>query len=106
MTIQLSQRVQKIKPSATLSVTAKATELRAQGKDVIGLGSGEPDFDTPEHIKAAAIQAIQEGFTKYTPVDGIPELKQAIADKLKRDNGLSYQKKTDYCFLRWQTNDF
>ncbi|MBF0144657.1 MAG: pyridoxal phosphate-dependent aminotransferase [Magnetococcales bacterium] len=86
----LSQRIQKVKPSATLQITAKAKELRAQGKNVIGLGAGEPDFDTPEHIKEAAITALREGFTKYTPVDGIPELKKAIIGKMQRDNNLSY----------------
>jgi aspartate aminotransferase len=88
--IQLSDRVQQVKPSPTLAVTAKAKELRAAGKDVIGLGAGEPDFDTPDFIKEAATRAIQEGFTKYTPVGGTAELKQAIIDKFKRDNDLSY----------------
>lgn len=90
MKIQLSDRVQQVKPSPTLAVTAKAKELRAAGKDVIGLGAGEPDFDTPDFIKEAAIQAIKAGFTKYTPVGGTAELKQAIIDKFKRDNDLSY----------------
>lgn len=86
----LSQRIQKVKPSATLQITAKAKELRAQGKNVIGLGAGEPDFDTPEHIKDAAVTALRAGFTKYTPVDGIPELKKAIVGKMQRDHGLTY----------------
>ena len=86
----LSNRVQRIKPSATLAITARAKELKAAGKDIIGLGAGEPDFDTPDHIKAAAIEAINQGFTKYTAVDGIPELKQAIIDKFQRDNGFTY----------------
>lgn len=90
MSSVLSQLVQRIKPSPTLAVTARAAELRAAGQDVIGLGAGEPDFDTPEHIKAAAITAIQNGKTKYTPVGGTPELKQAVIDKFKRDNGLDY----------------
>ncbi|EGV49975.1 pyridoxal phosphate-dependent aminotransferase [Candidatus Endoriftia persephone] len=85
-----STRVQAIKPSPTLAITARASEMRAAGKDVIGLGAGEPDFDTPEHIKAAAIQAINDGFTKYTAVDGTPGLKQAIIHKFKQDNGLDY----------------
>lgn len=85
-----SQRVQMVKPSPTLAVTAKAAELRAAGHDIIGLGAGEPDFDTPEHIKAAAVKAIAEGKTKYTAVDGTAELKQAVIDKFKRDNGLEY----------------
>ena len=89
--ISLSDRVQRIKPSPTLAITAKAGELRAQGKDIIGLGAGEPDFDTPEHIKQAAIEAINAGKTKYTPVDGTPGLKKAIIDKYKRDNGLDYE---------------
>jgi aspartate aminotransferase len=87
---RLSDRVQSIKPSPTLAVTARARELRAAGKDIIGLGAGEPDFDTPDHIKAAAIEAINQGFTKYTAVDGTPGLKQAVSAKFKRDNGLDY----------------
>ena len=89
--ISLSDRVQRIKPSPTLAITAKAGELRAQGKDIIGLGAGEPDFDTPDHIKQAAIEAINAGKTKYTPVDGTPGLKKAIIDKFKRDNSLDYE---------------
>jgi len=88
--VQLSTRVQSIKPSPTLSITARAAELRAAGKDIIGLGAGEPDFDTPEHIKEAAIQAIRDGFTKYTAVDGTAGLKQAVIAKFERDNGLNY----------------
>ena len=87
----LSNRVQNIKPSPTLAVTNKASELRAAGKDIIGLGAGEPDFDTPQHIKDAAIEAIAQGKTKYTAVDGTPELKKAIIEKFKKDNGLSYE---------------
>ena len=90
MTIKLAARVQAVKPSATLAITARAKALRAEGKDVIGLGAGEPDFDTPDHIKEAAIAAIRAGFTKYTAVDGTTELKQAVIDKFKRDNGLDY----------------
>ena len=89
--MHLSKRVQRIKPSPTLLITARANELKAAGKDIIGLGAGEPDFDTPAHIKSAAIEAINDGFTKYTAVDGTPELKQAIIDKLQRDNQLDYQ---------------
>jgi len=89
--IKLSQRVQSIKPSPTLAITARAAALRAEGKDVIGLGAGEPDFDTPQHIKQAAITAINNGDTKYTAVDGTAALKQAVIDKLSRDNGLDYQ---------------
>jgi aspartate aminotransferase len=88
---QLSQRVSRIKPSPTLAVTAKAAELKAQGVDVVSLGAGEPDFDTPGHIKEAAHKAIRDGFTKYTAVGGIPGLKKAIVAKMKRDNALDYQ---------------
>lgn len=90
MDVQISTRVQRIKPSPTLAVTARAAELRAAGKDIIGLGAGEPDFDTPDHIKQAAIKAIQDGFTKYTDVGGTPQLKQAIIAKFARENGLCY----------------
>ena len=90
MNLALAARVGRIKPSPTLAVTAKAAELRRAGKDVIGLGAGEPDFDTPDHIKEAAIAAIRAGHTKYTAVDGIIELKEAICAKFKRDNGLDY----------------
>ncbi|MGQ0586578.1 MAG: pyridoxal phosphate-dependent aminotransferase [Gammaproteobacteria bacterium] len=89
--MELSHRVSRIKPSPTLAVTAKAAELKAQGVDVMSLGAGEPDFDTPEHIKQAAIKALRDGFTKYTAVGGIPSLKAAIAAKMKRDNALDYQ---------------
>jgi aspartate aminotransferase len=89
--LQLSDRVNSIKPSPTLAITNKAKELKASGKDIIGLGAGEPDFDTPEHIKKAAIDAINDGFTKYTAVDGTPELKKAIIEKFKRDNDISYE---------------
>ena len=90
MDIKLADRVMRIKPSPTLAVTARANALRAQGKDIIGLGAGEPDFDTPEHIKQAAIAALNSGFTKYTAVDGTAELKQAVIDKFQRENGLDY----------------
>ncbi len=92
MTIALSQRVRRIKPSPTLAVTARAARLKAEGRDVIGLGVGEPDFDTPAHIAAAGIAAIGAGFTRYTNADGIPELKDAIIAKFGRDNGLSYRR--------------
>ena len=91
--MELSKRVQAIKPSPTLAVTARAAKLKAEGKDIIGLGAGEPDFDTPQHIKDAAIGAINQGFTKYTPVGGTPSLKAAIIAKFKRDNGLDYTAK-------------
>jgi aspartate aminotransferase len=90
--VKLAARVAKIKPSETLAITAKANALRAEGRDVIGFGAGEPDFDTPENIKAAAIRAIEAGFTKYTPVGGTDELKDAIIAKLKRDNSLEYKR--------------
>lgn len=90
MDIQLSDRVLSIKPSPTLAVTNRAAELKAAGKDIIGLGAGEPDFDTPEHIKQAAVEAIAKGFTKYTAVDGTPGLKKAIIAKFKRDQNLDY----------------
>ncbi len=89
--LSLAQRTTRIKPSPTLAVTAKAGELKAQGKDVLSLGAGEPDFDTPQHIKDAAHEAIKKGLTKYTPVGGTPALKKAIIDKMKRDNGLDYK---------------
>jgi aspartate aminotransferase len=87
----LADSLKRIKPSATIAVTDKARALKAAGRDVIGLGAGEPDFDTPENIKEAAIKAIRDGKTKYTAVDGIPELKAAIARKFKRENGLEYK---------------
>ena len=90
MSITLSNRVKAVKPSPTLAVTARAAALRAAGKQIIGLGVGEPDFDTPDSIKAAAIQAINNGFTKYTAVDGTASLKKAVIDKFKRDNGFEY----------------
>jgi len=87
----IADSLDRIQPSATIAISGKAMALKAAGKDVIGLAAGEPDFDTPDHIKQAAIEAINAGKTKYTPVDGIPELKQAICDKLKRDNDLDYK---------------
>nr|WP_088178029.1 pyridoxal phosphate-dependent aminotransferase [Methylovorus sp. MM2] len=90
---QLSQRVQSIKESPTLAVTARAAKLKSEGRDIIGLGAGEPDFDTPQHIKDAAKKAIDSGFTKYTPVGGIPGLKKAIVAKFKNENGFDYTEK-------------
>ncbi len=86
----ISEKLSRIKPSPTMAVTAKAAELRAAGRDVIGLGAGEPDFDTPDNIKEAAYAAIRDGKTKYTKVDGIIELKEAVAEKFRRENGLEY----------------
>ncbi len=86
----LSEALARIQPSPTIAVSQKARELKAAGRDVIGLGAGEPDFDTPDNIKEAAIAAIRRGETKYTAVEGIPELRQAISAKLKRENGLDY----------------
>ena len=91
--MSVAQRIRKIKPSATMEITAAAAAMRAQGMDVISLSAGEPDFDTPEHIKKVAIKAIEQGVTKYTNVGGTDELKEAIIYKLKRDNGLDYEKK-------------
>ncbi len=89
--ITLSQRIQQVQPSATLAITAKAAELRAAGRKIISLSVGEPDFDTPKHACKAAIEAIEQGFTRYTAVAGIPELRQAIAEKFRRDNDLDYE---------------
>jgi len=88
---QLAQRATTLTPSLTLAIDAKAKKMKAEGVDVCGFGAGEPDFDTPQHIKDAAIQALNSGFTKYTPSSGIPELRAAIAEKLKTDNGLDYK---------------
>ena len=89
--MELSERATSLSPSLTLSIDSKAKSMIASGQDVSGFGAGEPDFDTPEHIKAAAIAALQSGFTKYTPSSGLPDLRQAIADKFKEDNGLNYK---------------
>ena len=87
----LADALSRVKPSATIAVAQKARELKAKGRDVISLSAGEPDFDTPDNIKEAAIAAIRRGETKYTPVAGIPELRKAIAAKFKRENGLDYE---------------
>ncbi len=92
MEIKLAKRVSLIKPSPTLAITAKAKAMKAEGIDVVGFGAGEPDFDTPENIKEAAIRALKEGFTKYTPVPGIDELKEAIIEKTEKEQGLKYDK--------------
>jgi aspartate aminotransferase len=89
--MDLATRVSQLTPSLTLAIDSKAKALRAEGVDIYSFGAGEPDFDTPEHIKAAAIEALQAGFTKYTPSSGIPELRTAISEKFKRDNGLEYK---------------
>jgi aspartate aminotransferase len=89
--MEISERAAQLTPSLTLSIDSKAKAMKAEGIDVCGFGAGEPDFDTPEHIKRAAIEALEAGFTKYTPSAGIPELRQAIADKLAADNGLTYR---------------
>ena len=91
MTSPLAKRVSRIQPSVTLAITARANQIRADGGDILNLAAGEPDFDTPEHIKAAAVQAMQEGKTKYTPVPGTVSLKNAVIDKFKRENQLSYE---------------
>src|SRR5258708_11091203 len=89
--MQLSSRATSLTPSLTLSIDSKAKAMKSEGIDVCSFGAGEPDFDTPEHIKTAAIAALQAGFTKYTPSAGIPELRQAIAEKLAADNGPTYR---------------
>jgi len=91
MNYHISQRAASLSPSLTLAIDAKAKQMKAEGQDVVGFGAGEPDFDTPQHIKDAAAEALAKGFTKYTPSSGIPELRQAVADKFKRDNGLTYK---------------
>lgn len=90
--MKLSLRAERLKPSATLTITAKAKELKSQGVDVVGFGAGEPDFDSPEHVKERAIKAIRDGFTKYTAVGGMDELKEAILQRLREDHGLEYEK--------------
>ena len=90
-TIQLSERVQRVKPSATIAVSTLAREMRAAGRDVLSLSAGEPDFDTPEHVRAAAVEAMEAGDTRYTAADGTPALKQAICRKFERDNGLAFE---------------
>ena len=92
MAVSLSKRVQKVKPSPTLAMTARAAKLKAEGKDIIGLAAGEPDFDTPLHIADAGVEAIRSGLTRYTAVDGTTELKDAIIAKFKRENGLTYER--------------
>ena len=91
MNYKISRRAASLSPSLTLAIDAKAKQMKADGLDVVGFGAGEPDFDTPQHIKDAAAKALADGFTKYTPSSGIPELRQAIADKFNRDNGLAYK---------------
>lgn len=92
MTLSVSRRVQRVKPSPTLAVTARAARLKAEGKDVIGLGAGEPDFDTPAHVAQAGIDAINNGFTRYTNVEGVNELKDAVIAKFERDNAIKYDR--------------
>ncbi|HXU76869.1 MAG TPA: pyridoxal phosphate-dependent aminotransferase [Methylomirabilota bacterium] len=91
MNYKISHRAASLSSSLTLAIDSKAKQMKAEGLDVVGFGAGEPDFDTPQHIKDAAIKALNDGFTKYTPASGIPELRQAIADKFKRENGLNYK---------------
>jgi aspartate aminotransferase len=91
MNYKISQRAASLSPSLTLAIDSKAKAMKAAGEDVVGFGAGEPDFDTPQHIKDACAKALADGFTKYTPAAGIPELRQAIADKFKRENGLTYK---------------
>ena len=96
--MKLARRVSSIQPSPTLAITSKAKAMKAEGIDVVGFGAGEPDFDTPEHIKAVAKKALDEGYTKYTPVPGTPELKDAVIEKFRRDNGLEYKRES----ILWQ----
>ena len=91
MNYPIARRAASLSPSLTLVIDSKAKEMKAKGEDVVGFGAGEPDFDTPQHIKDAAAAALAAGFTKYTPSSGIPELRQAIADKFQRENGLTYK---------------
>jgi aspartate aminotransferase len=91
MQYKISKRAASLSPSLTLAIDSKAKQMKAEGQDVVGFGAGEPDFDTPQHIKDAAAKALADGFTKYTPASGIPELRQAIADKFQRENGLTYK---------------
>ena len=90
-TIQLSERIQRVKPSATIAVSTLAREMRAAGRDVLSLSAGEPDFATPEHVCAAAVEAMESGDTRYTAADGTPALKQAICNKFERDNSLAFE---------------
>ena len=90
MTIVLAERLKRVKPSPTVALTGRVARLKAEGKDIIGLGVGEPDFDTPVHVADAGVEAIRKGFTRYTAVEGIPDLKDAIIAKFKRDNGIEY----------------
>ena len=99
----IAKRAMAIKPSPTLATAAKAKAMKAQGIDVIDFGVGEPDFDTPENVKQAGIKAIQSGFTKYTPAGGTDELKDAVIDKFKKDNDLTYERSAGPHFLRCQT---
>jgi aspartate aminotransferase len=92
MSLAVSQRVQRVKPSPTVALTGRVAQLRAEGKDIIGLGAGEPDFDTPSHIAEAGIEAIRKGHTRYTPVEGTADLKDAIIAKFSRENGLTYKR--------------
>jgi aspartate aminotransferase len=92
VTVPVSRRIQRVKPSPTLALTSRVAQLKAEGKDIIGLGAGEPDFDTPVHIADAGVEAIRKGFTRYTPVEGTAELKDAIVGKFKRDNGIEYKR--------------
>lgn len=96
MNYKISRRAAALTPSLTLAIDSKAKQMKAEGIDVVGFGAGEPDFDTPQHIKDAAIKAINEGFTKYTPSSGTPELRQAVVDKFKRENGPTNRRKSSF----------
>src|SRR6185295_10695404 len=93
VSLPVSKRVQRVKPSPTVALTGRVAQLKAEGKDIIGLGAGEPDFDTPAHIADVGVEAIRKGHTRYTPVEGTAELKDAIIAKFKRENGLDYARK-------------
>ena len=90
MNTNLSERLNRLSPSATLAMSQRSSELKAQGVDIINMSVGEPDFNTPDHIKEAAIQAVRDNWSRYSPVPGYPSLRQAIVDKLKRENGVDY----------------
>lgn len=106
--MKVSKRAQNVPPSATLAVNSRAQQLKAQGIDVVGFGAGEPDFDTPDYIKQAAIEALKGGKTKYTPAAGIIELRKAIAAKLKKENGIDYtpEQITQFVIMRWDLRAF
>src|SRR5688500_20297915 len=106
MSLPVSKRVQRVKPSPTVALTGRVAQLKAEGKDIIGLGVGEPDFDTPVHIADAGVEAIRKGITRYTPVEGTAELKDAIIAKFKRENGLDYKRNQNMVSTVYQQKIF